>query len=420
MKIHIKGGRIIDPSQGIDRLADIYIHEGRFAESHPGEGSITVDARGLWVVPGLIDAHVHLREPGEVHKETVETGLAAAAAGGFTAVLPMPNTTPANDNVSLTRWLVDRARDLGGTRIFPVPAITIGRKGRDLVPMADLIKAGAVAFSDDGSGLVDDAVMERALAMAARLAVPISQHSEFSDLSAGGVVHDGTVSRSLGLPGWPVEAEERMVERDISLVKKTGGRLHVSHISTGGAINLVRRAKASGLPVTAEVTPHHLHLTDEVLRDGSTNAKVNPPLRPAEHVEACRAALADGTIDIVATDHAPHTAKDKEGGFIGAAFGMIGLEIAVPLLLLLVNEGILTATRMIAAMSTRPAEIFGLPGGTLRPGAPADLTLIDPDLPHEIDPSRFSTKCANTPFTGWKVSGRAVSIYVDGNRNRLS
>ncbi len=417
MKIHIKGGRIIDPSQGIDGPGDIYIHQGKFVDRHPGEGSTIVDADGLWIVPGLIDAHVHLREPGGEHKETVETGLAAAAAGGFTAVLPMPNTIPANDNASLTRWLVDRARDLGGTRIFPVPAITIGRKGRDLVPMADLIKAGAVAFSDDGSGLVDDAVMERALAMVARLAVPISQHSEFSDLSAGGVVHDGAVSRFLGLPGWPAKAEERMVERDIALVKKTGGRLHVSHISTIGAIDLVRRAKASGLPVTAEVTPHHLHLTDELLRDGSTNAKVNPPLRPTNHVEACRAALADGTIDIVATDHAPHTAKDKEGGLIGAAFGMIGLEIAVPMLLLLVNEGILTAARMIAAMSTKPAEIFGLPGGTLRPGAPADLTLIDPDLPHEIDPSRFSTKCANTPFAGWKVSGRAVSIYVDGNRH---
>ncbi len=417
MKIHIKGGRIIDPSRGMDEPGDLYIHEGKFVDRHPGEGSTTVDADGLWVVPGLIDAHVHLREPGQEHKETVKTGLAAAAAGGFTAVLPMPNTIPANDNVNLTRWLVDRARDLGGTKIFPVPAITMGRKGTDLVPMADLIEAGAVAFSDDGSGLADDAVMERALATAASLAVPISQHSEFPDLSAGGVVHDGKVSRFLGLPGWPVEAEERMVERDIELVKKTGGRLHVSHISTIGAIDLVRRARASGLPVTAEVTPHHLHLTDELLRDGSTNAKVNPPLRPARHVEACRAALADGTIDIVATDHAPHTAKDKEGGFIGAAFGMIGLEIAVPMLLLLVQEGALTAERMIAAMSTKPAEIFGLPGGTLRPGAPADLTLIDPDLPHEIDPSRFFTKCANTPFAGWKVSGRAVSIYVGGHRH---
>ncbi len=417
MKIHIRGGRIIDPSQGIDGPGDLYIHEGKFVDRHPGEGTTTVDADGLWVVPGLIDAHVHLREPGGEHKETVETGLAAAAAGGFTAVLPMPNTIPVNDNTSLTRWLVDRARDLGGTRIFPVPAITMGRKGIDLVPMADLIEAGAVAFSDDGSGLADAVVMERALATAARLAVPISQHSEFSDLSAGGVVHDGTVSRSLGLPGWPAQAEERMVERDIALAKKTGGRLHVSHISTIGAIDLVRRAKDSGLPVTAEVTPHHLHLTDELLRDGSTSAKVNPPLRPAEHVEACRAALADGTIDIVATDHAPHTVKDKEGGFIGAAFGMIGLEIAVPMLLLLVDKGMLTAARMIAAMSTRPAEIFGLPGGTLRPGAPADLTLIDPDLPHEIDPSRFFSRCANTPFTGWKVSGRAVTIYVDGHRH---
>ena len=417
MKTHIKGGRIIDPSRGMDEPGNLYIHEGKFVDRHPGEGSTIVDAEGLWVVPGLIDAHVHLREPGGEHKETVETGLAAAAAGGFTAVLPMPNTIPANDNVKLTRWLVDRARDLGGTRIFPVPAITMGRKGRDLVPMADLVEAGAVAFSDDGSGLADDSVMERALVTAAGLAVPISQHSEFSDLSAGGVVHDGAVSRFLGLPGWPAEAEERMVERDIALAKKTGGRLHVSHISTIGAIDLVRRARASGLPVTAEVTPHHLHLTDELLRDGSTNAKVNPPLRPARHVEACRAALADGTIDIVATDHAPHTAKDKEGGFIGAAFGMIGLEIAVPMLLLLVQEGALTAERMIAAMSTKPAEIFGLPGGTLRPGAPADLTLIDPDLPHEIDPSRFFTKCANTPFAGWKVSGRAVSIYVGGHRH---
>jgi len=417
MKLLITGGRIIDPSRGMDEIGDVLI-DGEVIGSAELAGSETevLDASGLWVVPGLIDAHTHLREPGQEHKETIETGLAAAAAGGFTAVLAMPNTTPPNDSVAITRMMIDAATRLAGSRLYPVPAITVDRAGRELAPLTDLARAGAVAFSDDGDGVADGELMARALAQAAELDLPLAQHCEDPELCRGGLVHAGPMARKLGLPGWPAEAEERMLERDIELAERTGARLHVCHVSTRGSVELVRQAKARGARITAEVTPHHLTLTDEALNRHDPSLKVNPPLRPWEHVLACRLGLADGAIDIVATDHAPHTRDDKKGGFARAAFGMIGLETAVPVLLTLVEERVLTVTRLIDALSTAPARVFGLPGGTLGPGAPADVTLIDPARWHRIEPDRFHSKARNTAFRGLQAPGRAVRTFVAGRQ----
>jgi dihydroorotase len=415
MKLLIKGGRIIDPSREIDEIGDLLIN-GRvigLAELADAD-TVVVDAEGKWIVPGLIDAHAHLREPGGEHKETIETGLAAAAAGGFTAVLAMPNTSPANDDPRITRQMIDRAAELDGTRLYPVAAITAGRAGKRLAQLVELARAGAVAFSDDGDGLADDALMAQALTIAKGLGLPIAQHCEDPELCAGGLVHDGPIAKKLKLKGWPSEAEERMLERDIALAEKRNARLHVCHVSTKGSVELIRAAKQRGVPVTAEVTPHHLTLTDEALSRGDTSTKVNPPLRPWEHVHACRTGLVDGTIDIVATDHAPHAPDDKKGGFAGAAFGMVGLETAVGLLLSLVEQGELSPTRMIDALSTGPARIFDLPGGTLGPGNVADVTVIDPARWHMIDPRTFRGKSRNTPFRGVQVPGRAVRTIVAG------
>lgn len=411
----IRGGRIIDPARGLDATGDLFIEGALIADRNvPSQPHAVIPAEGLWVVPGLIDAHVHLREPGGERKETIATGLAAAAAGGFTAVLAMPNTTPANDSPALTRMMIDKAEALGGTRLFPVAAATLGRRGTELSPFAELAAAGAVAFSDDGSAVVSDDLMAKALATCAALGVPFAQHAEDPALSLGGVLHDGPVARDLEVPGWPVEAEVRIVARDIALAERTGAMLHVSHVSTREAIDHIRAAKRRSVRVSAEVTPHHLHLTDAAAEQVGTLAKVNPPLRPADHVEALRHALADGTLDLIATDHAPHADVDKDGGFAGAAFGVIGLETAVPLGLLLVAEGVLTPLRLVEALSTAPARVFRLPGGTLAPGGVADVTLIDPARPHVIDPNGFRSKSRNTPFAGWRVPGRVVRTIVGG------
>jgi dihydroorotase len=415
MGIVINGGRIIDPSRQIDETGDLYIRDGEISAVRPaGQETRVIDARGLWVVPGLIDAHVHLREPGQTEKEDIRSGLAAAAAGGFTAVLPMPNTTPANDTPEITRAMIEKAEALGGPAIYPVAAVTVGRRGEKLGDLEALKQAGAVAFSDDGSAVVDDALMARALEKCAALGMPLAQHAEDPALVRGGVVHEGEVSRKLGLPGWPAEAEERIVARDIALAEKTGAQLHVSHISTRGAIELVREAKAKGISVTAEVTPHHLYLTDQAVLDQGAEAKVNPPLRTRSDVAALRQALEDGDVDIIATDHAPHTLADKAGGLEQAAFGMVGLEIAVPLMLGLVDRGMLSPMRMIEAMSTAPARIFGLPGGTLEPGAPADVAVINPKSAYIIKKSDFKSKGRNTPFEGRSVPGRVVGTFIKG------
>ncbi len=416
MKIRITGGRVIDPSRSIDEINDIFVSDGVLIDSPTDLSKFdTLDATGLWVVPGLIDAHVHLREPGGEQKEDIASGLAAAAAGGFTAVMPMPNTSPTIDSVSLTQMMIDRADALGGTRIYPVPAVTVDRKGEALTPMADLKAAGAVAFSDDGTAVVDDDLMRAALEICAELKVPLCQHAEDPDLSAGGILHAGDVSSKLGVKGWPALAEERIVARDIALCEDTGGHLHVSHISTRGSVEMVRKAKARGLRVTAEVTPHHLLLTDETAVDHGTNAKVNPPLRTEKDRLACVAGLADGTIDMVATDHAPHTLSDKQTDWGSAAFGLVGLEIAVPLLLKFVEDRTISPMRLVEAMSTAPASVFSLQAGTLAPGSPADITLIAPASPHVIDPQTFRSKGRNTPFVNWRVPGRVVRTIVRGH-----
>ncbi len=413
--ILIRNGRVIDPSCGKDAIADLFIEDGQIVGTPSLSPSTIIDAAGLWVVPGLIDVHVHLREPGAEHKETIETGTAAAAAGGFTTVIAMPNTTPCADNPDVLKMVMEKAASLGGTRVIQSCAITVGRRGEQVVDMAAIKKeTGVFVFTDDGDGVESDAVMEDALCRAVPLCAILSQHSEFARISKKAALHEGEVSAVLKLAGQPVASEYEMVARDIALVKKTGGRLHVSHISSAEAIDAVRRAREEGLPVTAEVTPHHLHLTDDTVGEAGTMAKVAPPLRPLHHVEACRAALADGTIDVIATDHAPHTIADKAGSMEKASFGMVGLEIAVPMILALVKDNVLTPSRMIDAMSCAPARIFGIPGGTLAPGAAADITLIDPDDPFDIDPRTFRSKGINTPFAGYHATGRAVCTIVGG------
>ncbi|MBN2718178.1 MAG: dihydroorotase [Deltaproteobacteria bacterium] len=415
--IHIRNGRIIDPSENRDESGDLFIENGVLVASLNQAADRVIDATGLWVVPGLIDAHVHLREPGFEHKETIETGCHAAAAGGFTKIVAMPNTNPTADNPDVIDRVMRKAQSLGGTRVIQSCAITKGRKGIELVDFKRIVdETGVTVFTDDGDGVSDDALMETAVQQLAPLNAVISQHSEYAHISKKAAMHDGDVSKSINIVGQPIESEDAMVRRDIGLAQKYNARIHVSHISSATAIEAVRNAKARGLSVTAEVTPHHLHLTDDAVLEAGTIAKVAPPLRPSEHVTACRAALADGTIDIIATDHAPHTLDDKAGAIDTAAFGMVGLEIAVPTILDLVRHEIISPMRMIDAMSTRPANILGLLGeGTLRVGTRADVTLIAPDRPFEIDPRTFKSKGINTPFAGFRAPGKAVMTIVDGD-----
>jgi dihydroorotase len=369
----------------------------------------------MWVVPGLVDMHVHLREPGAEHKETIASGVAAAAAGGFTTIAAMPNTSPCSDNCDTIDFVVKKAAALESTAVIPSCAITAGRQGKELVDMNGISKkCGVTLFTDDGDGVEDDEIMREALFKVKELGGIISQHSEYASISHKAPVHQGEVSRSLNIKGQPVESEYRMVIRDIQLVRETGGRLHVSHISSATAISAVREAKKEGLPVTAEVTPHHLHLVDEDITAFGTMAKVAPPLRPAFHVNACREALADGTIDVVATDHAPHTFEDKAGTMESAAFGMSGLEISVPMMLKLVEQKVITPVRMVEVMSKAPAALLGVKGGDLNAGSIADITVINPDAPFEIDPSSFVSKGRNTPFAGTIAPGRTLFTIKNG------
>ncbi|MBN2529877.1 MAG: dihydroorotase [Deltaproteobacteria bacterium] len=414
--LHIKNGRIIDPATGRDETADLFIEDGKIVATLPTEAETVVDATGLWVVPGLIDAHVHLREPGFEHKETIESGTAAAAAGGFTQVVAMPNTNPTADNARVIAMVMEKARRLKGTRVIQSCAITKDRKGISTLDYAEIIKqTGVSIFTDDGDGVEDDALMEKAVQELAPLNAVISQHSEYATISKKAAIHQGDVSESIKVVGQPIDSEDAMVRRDIALAEKYGARIHVSHISSATAIDAVRDAKAKGLSVTAEVTPHHLQLTDEAVLEAGTIAKVAPPLRPGRHMDACRHALADGTIDIIATDHAPHTMTDKAGTIDKAAFGMVGLEIAVPIILDLVRQKVISPMRMIDAMSWRPAKLFDLVGGTLAPGSVADVTVINPQRPHVIDPRTFKSKGINTPFAGFEAPGKAVMTIVAGN-----
>ena len=418
--IVIKGGRVVDPAQGLDAVMDVRLEGGRVAEigkKLAARGAEVVAAEGWVVCPGFIDLHTHLREPGREDKETIATGTRAAAAGGFTAVCAMPNTDPVNDQAGITRAILDKARAQGAVRVYPIGAITRGSRGEELAEYGDLRDAGCVAVSDDGRPVASARVMRRALEYAQAFDLTVIDHCEEPSLSEGACMNEGAVSTLLGLRGAPGVSEALMVERDVMLAELTGGKVHIAHLSTAAAADAVRRGKERGVRVTAEVTPHHLLLIDQAVKDSEydTFTKMNPPLRTEADRLAVMAALADGTIDNIATDHAPHTVDDKKVEYDQAAFGIVGLETAVSLCLdRLVRPGRLTLARVVDALSARPARILGLPGGSLAPGSPADLTLLDLERRVRVDPARFESKGRNTPFAGWALQGGPVMTIVEG------
>ncbi|HVU50701.1 MAG TPA: dihydroorotase [Polyangia bacterium] len=417
MDICLRGGRVIDPARGFDAEADVLLEDGVVAKVGRGleAGSArVVDVRGQWVVPGLIDLHTHLREPGQEYKEDIATGTRAAAAGGYTAVCAMPNTVPVNDNRAVSELMVRRAAEVGVVRVYPVGAISKGSKGESLAEMGELRDAGCVAVSDDGHPVMNAELMRRAMEYARTFGLTIVQHCEDLTLSAGGAMNEGAVSTRAGIRAQPAAAESSMVARDIELCALTGARYHVAHISSAESVRLVREAKRRGLPVTCEVTPHHLTLSDDACASYDTNAKCNPPLRAPSDVEALRAALVEGVIDAVATDHAPHSAVEKDVEFEQASFGMIGLETAVPLVLDLVRSAGLSPADFVRRMSASPALIFGLPGGTLGEGAVADVTVIDPNAAWTCLPAGLRSRSRNTPFAGHAMKGRATLTIVGG------
>ena len=432
----LRGGRVIDPANGLDAVVDVLIAEGRIAAVGPDAGkdaTQTIDASGLVVCPGFVDIHTHLREPGFEHKETIATGTVAAARGGFTTVCAMPNTEPAADTAAAIEFVLSTAQAEGAVRVLPIGCVTKGRQGKELAELAELAAAGAVAFSDDGSPVADAHLMRRALEYASMSgpdgrSLPVIDHCEDPSLS-GGVMHEGWVATRLGLPGVPAAAEEAMVARDIALAELTGARLHLAHLSTAGSVELVRRARAGGLPVTAEVTPHHLCLSHEAVLLGTgetpgglaydTDAKVNPPLRTPEDAAACLAGLLDGAIDCIATDHAPHAVEDKLCEFDQAAFGISGLETALALCLSLVHDGRMELPALIEKLTVGPMRALGLDRrvealGTLSVGAPGDVTLIDPKAEWTVEPERFASKGRNTPLAGRKLRGRVMATVYGG------
>ncbi len=417
MTILIKDGHVIDPGRW-NGPADVLIENGTIAAVSPGlsapNTATLVQAKGQLVLPGFIDLHVHFREPGFEYKETVQTGTASAVAGGFTSVCCMPNTNPVNDNQSITELILDRAKNAGNAHVFPIGAITKGSEGKELAEIGDLRRAGCVAISDDGRPVMNSLVMRRAMEYARAFDIPVVDHCEDLYLSEGGCMNEGLVSTELGLPGIPAAAEDVMVARNISLAELTGARLHLAHISTAGSVRLVREAKSRGLHVTAEACPHHFTLTEEVARGYNTHAKMNPPLRTWQDVQAIKEGLRDGTIDVIATDHAPHAAQEKQLEFTEAPFGIVGLETALPLTFGLVDEGVLSLEAAVTKLTSQPAKAFGLSKGTLAVGADADVVLVDPQAQWEIDPSRFRSRSRNTPFAGWKVKGQVTTTIVNG------
>jgi dihydroorotase len=415
----IRGGRIVDPASRTDALLDILLDAGRIAEIAPrieAAGAKIIDVSGLVIAPGFIDMHVHLREPGQEHKETIATGTRAAAAGGFTSICAMPNTLPVNDRPEVTRTILAQAAAGGLVHVFPIGALTIGLQGVELADFVSQAAAGAVAFSDDGRCIQDPDIMRRALEKAKALGALITDHCEDAALADGGVVHDGAASRRLGLRGIPAEAEEAMVRRDILLAGELDAAIHIAHLSTRGSARLVREAKARGVKVTVEATPHHLVLDDSALTAPDPNYKVNPPLRSPEDRRALLEAVKDGTIDVLATDHAPHAAEEKAATFDRAPFGMVGLETAVPVLLdRLVAGGVISLTRFVEMFSTAPARILGLAGkGRIAPGADADLTLLDLAAESVVDVAAFRSKGRNSPFGGWRLRGGPAMTIVAG------
>jgi dihydroorotase len=422
VKLLIKGGRIIDPSQQIDKIADLLIEEGQIRSidsvnaGRKAASDIEVfDATGRVVAPGFIDLHVHLREPGEEYKETIASGAAAAVAGGFTSICAMPNTKPVNDQASITRYIIDKAREAAQARVYPVGAITRESKGEELAEMAEMKAAGAVAVSDDGRPVMDSQVMRHALEYARDHNLVVVDHCQDVHLSAGGVINEGRYSTLLGLKGMSGASEESHVNRDIMLARLTGARVHIAHISTANSVRLVTAAKQTGIPITCEVTPHHLALTDAAVMGFDTNTKMNPPLRSEEDRLALIQHVVDGTIDAIATDHAPHHSDEKMLEYDLAPFGVVGLETALGVALtVLFHSGAVALPRVIEMFTTGPARAFAIPGGTLAPGSPADVTIFDPNREWTVDPHRFKSKSRNTPFAGWRLRGAVVATFVGG------
>jgi dihydroorotase len=413
----LKNGRIIDPANGIDRVGSLLLMDGVCHTYTPQtslpEGTERIDLSGKWLMPGFIDMHVHLREPGEEYKESIATGTKAAAAGGFTAVACMPNTKPVLDSESGISLVVNRAKG-AATRVYPVGAISKGSHGEQLADFGEMRKAGAVALTDDGRPVVNSQMMRRAMEYAGNFDLPIISHCEEISLSKNGAMNEGALSTRLGLPGIPGAAEEIMVYRDLALAMLTGHHLHLAHISTRESVSLIRRAKANGCRVTAETAPHYFTLTEEAIGSYDTAAKMNPPLRSQADVEAIIIGMQDGTIDAIASDHAPHSEMEKEVEFDQAANGIIGLETSVPLALRLVHEGLLTVTRLVEMMSCNPARILGVGGGALTDGAPADVTIIDPERTFTYTRDSIVSKSKNSPFLDWQFTGQPVMTIVGG------
>lgn len=416
MKTLIKNGRLIDPKNKIDEALDVLVEDGRVKRvAKKIEGAEkTIDAKGKIVCPGLIDLHVHLRQPGYEYKENIETGLRAALKGGFTGVCPMPNTNPVADRRSDVEFMTGEAARLGLVRLWPVGAVTLKQEGKELTEFGELKKGGVVALSDDGHPITDSSILRRALEYAKKFDLVIMAHCQDEALFCGGCMNEGLMSTRLGVPGIPAEAESVEVARDIQLADLTGGRLHFCHISSRKSLELIRQAKARGSRVTAETCPHYFHLTDDAVLHYNTNAKMNPPLRTAEDVDAIKKALKDGTIDAISTDHAPHSENDKDAEFDKAPFGIIGLETSLSLSLALVEEKILTFSELVRKMSTTPAEIIKADLGHLSEGAAADVTVFDAGLEWVVEKEKLESRSKNSPFLGWKLKGRATDVLVSG------
>lgn len=418
--ILLRGGRIFDPSQNLDLVGDICIRNGKIeaiATSIPlnrETGALVIDVAGMIVSPGWIDIHTHFREPGQSHKETIKTGSEAAAAGGFTTVACMANTSPVNDNSFITNYIYQKVSSDSEINVYSIGAITKGLQGEELAEIGSMCEAGIVGISDDGKTVMNSYLMRKALDYSKRFDLTVICHAEDVNLKGRGVMNEGFNSAKFGLRGIPRTSEDLIVARDILLAELTGAKLHVAHVSTVGSVRLIREAKRRGIRVTAEATPHHLTLTDDVVGNYDTNTKVAPPLREREDVEALQEAVADGTIDALASDHAPHSVEDKEVEYDLAEFGMVGLETSFPLYYRLVREKIVTLERLISAMTVRPSEIIGVPKGTLKVGSDADVTVFDPNHAFKIDKAKFRSKSQNTPFHGWDVVGRVCYTLVGG------
>ncbi len=417
----IRGGTVIDPGR-IHSRADVLIRNGKILEIglplkttiKEGPDLSTIDATGLVISPGFVDLHCHLREPGFEYKETIQSGAASAVAGGFTSICCMPNTQPVNDNESVTDFILTKAKEAATARVFPIGAITKKSEGEELADIGELIEAGCIAISDDGRPVMNSLVMRRAMEYAKAFGVPVVDHCEDLHLSCGGSMNEGLVSTELGIPGIPHASEEVMVARNLALAHLTGVHVHLAHLSTARSVELVRLAKKQGLPVSGEVCPHHFSVTEEAVRGYNSNAKMNPPLRTDPDVRALKEGLQDGTIDVIATDHAPHASQEKQLEFDAAPFGIVGFETALPLTLRLVEEGVLSLEQALEKLATNPAKLFHLPVGSLEVGQEADVVIFDPQEEWVVDPAKFRSKSHNTPFGGWKVKGRVKQTLVGG------